>query len=131
MTHATFSAPADGRTPILVVDDEPGICEAFEAILGDDYEVCVAEDVAAALRILEACTPRVAFVDLRLGAESGLDLLRRMIARGSPVPVVVVTAASDETMLNQSLALGAIRVVRKPFNVAEVEAIARASICNR
>lgn len=131
MTTATLAPLPAGRAPILVVDDDPGIREAFDAMLGDEYEVCLAADVAGALRVLRTRAPRVAFVDLRLGNESGLDLLRTMSAEGSSVPVVVVTAATDERALMQSRALGAAGIVRKPFDVSEVEAIARASTCNR
>lgn len=111
-----------------MVDDDLGIREALDVLLGDDYDVRHAEDVDGALRLFDSTEPSLVFLDIRLSGESGLDFLRRLGAEGRRrVPVVMVTAAVDEGALRESRALGAAGVVRKPFDVAEVEAIARAS----
>jgi DNA-binding response OmpR family regulator len=118
------------RDQILVVDDDPGVRDAFDALLGEDYDVRQASDVAGALAHLATGSPRLVFLDLRLKNESGLDLLRRLAVERPRLPVVMVTAAVDEGVIRQGQALGA-GLLRKPFDVAEVEAIARASTCIR
>ncbi len=120
-----FVAPQRGR--ILIVEDDRGVREALDALLGDEFDVRHAEDVEAALRLFESMAPGLVFLDIRLQGESGLDFLRRLGTRSRRVPVVMVTAAVDESAVRESRALGAAAVVRKPFDVAEVEAIARAS----
>jgi DNA-binding response OmpR family regulator len=122
-THVT-------RDQILVVDDDPGVRDAFDALLGDEYDVRQAADVAGALQHLATGSPSLVFLDLRLKNESGLDLLRRLAIERPRLPVVMVTAAVDEGVIRQGQALGA-GLLRKPFDVAEVEAITRASTCIR
>lgn len=113
------------REQILVVDDEAGILESFGALLGDDYDVRYATDVREALRVLATETPAVVFLDVRLGGESGLDLLRRLDPVSRGLRVVMVTASTDEWVERESRALGATAFVRKPFDIAEVERLAR------
>lgn len=113
------------REQILVVDDEAGILESFDALFGDDYDVRHATDTHEAMRVLATETPRIVFLDVRLGEESGLDLLRRLNQLGRRFRVVMVTAATDERVERESRALGAEAFVRKPFDVAEVERLAR------
>ncbi len=122
---AIATPPERGR--ILVVDDDLGVREAFDILLGDEYDVRHAEDVDGALRLFESANPSLVFLDIRLQGESGLDFLRRLGGAARSVPVVMVTAAVDDGALRESRALGAAGIVRKPFDVAEVEAIARAS----
>jgi two-component system response regulator (stage 0 sporulation protein F) len=113
------------REQILVVDDEAAIRECFDLIFGDDYDVRLAADVTEAMQLLATETPRVVFLDVRLGAESGLDLLRSLKPLDRGLRVVMVTAACDERVERESRALGAAAFVRKPFDVAEVERLAR------
>lgn len=122
----TTLAPERGRI-ILVVDDDLGVREAFDVLLGDEYDVRHAEDVDAALRLYDSDEPSLVFLDIRLPGASGLDFLRRLGTARRRVPVVMVTAAVDEGALRESRALGAAGILRKPFDVAEVEAFARAS----
>ncbi|HEX7126657.1 MAG TPA: response regulator [Thermodesulfobacteriota bacterium] len=121
------TAVAPQRGPILIVEDDRGVREALDVLLGDEFDLRHAANVDAALRLFESTAPSLVFLDIRLQGESGLDFLRRLGARSRGVPVVMVTAAVDEGILRESRALGAAAVVRKPFDVAEVEAIARAS----
>jgi DNA-binding response OmpR family regulator len=118
------------REEILVVDDDLGVREAFDALLGEEYEVRQAADLSQARQHLASGNPRLVFLDLRLSRESGLDLLRHLAAERPRLPVVMVTAAADEGAIRQGEALGAV-VLHKPFDVSEVEAIARASTCIR
>jgi DNA-binding NtrC family response regulator len=115
------------RDQILVVDDDQGVREALDALLGDDFDVRQAEGVDSALRVLETISPRLVFLDLRLDGASGLDLLRHLARERPRLPVVMVTAASDEAALGQLTALGARGVVRKPFDITDIEAFAHAS----
>ncbi|HEY8370506.1 MAG TPA: response regulator [Thermodesulfobacteriota bacterium] len=121
------TAVAPHRGPILIVEDDRGVREALDALLGDEFDLRHAADVDAALRLFESTKPSLVFLDIRLQGESGLDFLRRLGPRSRGVPVVMVTAAVDEGVIREGRALGAAAVVRKPFDVAEVEAIARAS----
>ncbi|HZL84008.1 MAG TPA: response regulator [Candidatus Krumholzibacteria bacterium] len=64
---------------ILVVDDEVNVRRLYEKDLQDDgHEVVTAGNGAEALRVIASQAPELVILDIKLGAENGLDLLRRM-----------------------------------------------------
>ena len=64
---------------ILVVDDEVNVRRLYEKDLQDEgHEVVTAGNGAEALRVIAAQAPELVILDIKLGAENGLDLLRRM-----------------------------------------------------
>jgi two-component system KDP operon response regulator KdpE len=74
-----------------------------------------AETGDEALRKFGRSTPDLVLLDIRLSGLAGLDVLRT-IREDSRVPVIVLTATTEEAMLSEALALGADDVVRKPFS---------------
>jgi len=59
---------------------------------------------------------------------SGLELQERLLASGSEVPIVFMTAHADANVRARALAAGAVQVLQKPFDdVALLEAISRAT----
>ena len=111
---------------VLVVDDEPKITR----LVGDYLD-------RAGLRVVQAATgsdaldraraerPDLIVLDLGLPDLDGLDVLRRLRAESS-VPIVILTARSDETDLVVGLELGADDYVVKPFGPKELVARVRA-----
>ncbi len=111
---------------ILVVEDEPQI-----AGLVRDYRehagvaVLSASDGNGALALVRARRPDVIVLDLGLPGIDGLDVLRS-IRRDSAVPILILTARSDETDRVTGLELGADDYVVKPFSPKELVARVRA-----
>jgi CheY-like chemotaxis protein len=86
---------SDNARTILIIDDDPAICELARRFLEHhDYRVLTAEDTAAALRIMEIHRPDLILLDVHLGSEDGLVLLARMKAHPllKPIPVIMLTA---------------------------------------
>ena len=78
---------------ILVVDDEPSIRELYRREFEDEgHEVRTAADASSALHMLLDWPPDLLLLDIRLGTESGLDLLRCIILRYPRLRTVIVTA---------------------------------------
>lgn len=78
---------------ILIVDDEPAIRQLYGHEFEDDgYAVRTAGSAAAAMRLARDWYPDVVLLDVRLGKESGLDLLRRLRAQHPQLRIVLVTA---------------------------------------
>jgi NtrC-family two-component system response regulator AlgB len=127
---AKEAAPADrSGLLVLVVDDEPGIRKTLSYCLEEDghevISVGTARDAAseASRRAFDA-----AFVDVRLGSASGLDLIPVLLAESPWMKIIVITAyASVETAV-QAMKLGAADYIPKPFEASQVRlAIRRAS----
>ncbi len=121
---------------VLVVEDEAAIADVQRLYLQrEGFEVETVTDGAAALAVLERppgeSRPVAVVLDLGLPGLDGTDVLRRIRAGGSDVPVLLVTARDDEVDRVLGLELGADDYVTKPFSprelVARVKAVLRRS----
>ncbi len=115
---------------ILVVDDEPNIREVVELYLRRaGFEVQVTADGTAALEAIEQKTPDLIVLDLMLPAISGLEITRLLRQDHYNIPIVMLTAKSEEEDKITGLELGADDYVTKPFSpkelVARVKAVLR------
>lgn len=105
---------------ILVVEDERSEREALARVLRmEDYDVITAEDAEYALRFLESDVDLV-LSDLRMGKNSGVDLLRMWKQKHSSTPFVLVTAHGDIQSAVEAMKLGAADYVTKPVNPDEL-----------
>lgn len=104
------------KTRILVVDDEPEICEVTRSFLAKrNHSVFTATDSAAALELVSREHPQLMLLDVRLGSESGIELLRKVREIDKEIKVIMVTALDDEETIRQAKALGADDLIAKPF----------------
>ncbi len=107
---------------ILVVDDEPSMREFLEILLRKrGHEVATSPDLAGALARLGHGGLDLVISDLRLGRESGLDVLRAVKADSPATEVVMVTAFATTENAIQAMKLGAYDYVLKPFKVDELQ----------
>lgn len=119
-------------TKVLLVDDKPKYLEDILPFYG--YEVCVAENGVEALEILEKNTDfDIILLDVMMPKMNGWDTLKTI--RKTPslkdIPVIMVTAVSDDKKMVYGLKLGADDYVVKPFVLpnllARIEAVLRRS----
>jgi two-component system, OmpR family, KDP operon response regulator KdpE len=123
---------AAGKTPILVVDDEPPIRRLLRTSLtAEGFEVLEAETAEKALALIASQKPEIAILDLGLPDLDGLDVIRRARASGSKMPIVVLSSRGDEKGKVQALELGADDYVTKPFGIAELVARIRTALRHR
>lgn len=100
---------------ILIVEDEPNVRLVFRAALvSEESAVAVAEDGETALRWLATNPFDLVLLDLRLPGIDGIEVLRRLRAAGSNVPVVIVSAYDSAPNVVQTIRLGAIDLLPKP-----------------
>ena len=106
---------------VLIIDDEPNIRRTLSVLLKDlDHEVVAVSDGPAALRELGNARFDMAFLDLKLGEESGLDLLPEMCKTNEQLDVVAFTAyASFETAV-EAMRRGAADYIAKPFTPEQI-----------
>jgi two-component system KDP operon response regulator KdpE len=120
------------KTPLLVVDDEPPIRRLLRTSLGaEGFEVIEADNAGKALAAIEARKPEVVILDLGLPDLDGLDVIRRIRATGSKLPIIVLSSRGDERGKVEALELGADDYVTKPFGIAELVARIRTALRHR
>src|SRR5882724_12501844 len=101
---------------VLIVDDQPAGREGLALRISrqPDLEVCgEAADVAEALQLVANTNPDVAVIDIALKAGNGLDLIKRVKARGNGVPILVWTMYSETLYAERALRAGAMGYITK------------------
>ncbi|HVM49787.1 MAG TPA: sigma-54 dependent transcriptional regulator [Candidatus Acidoferrum sp.] len=108
----------------LIIDDEENIRRTTAVVLeAMGYETDGAEDRATALKRVEAAHFDLAFLDLKLNGESGLDLLPELLKLNPQLEVVVFTAyASIETAV-EAMRRGAADYIPKPFTPEQIRRV--------
>jgi two-component system, NtrC family, response regulator HydG len=110
---------------ILVVDDEHAIRFALAELLGEaGHDVRTAEHAPAALGALDGDGADLVISDLNMPAMNGLQLLEEVRARHAGSLFVLLTAHGDERLAVEALRLGAWDYIPKPFDNAEIVALA-------
>ncbi|MDP3538828.1 MAG: phosphate regulon transcriptional regulator PhoB [Azonexus sp.] len=117
---------------ILVVEDEPAVNELIVINLSHaGFEVVTTDDAETAWNMLSGTPPDVVLLDWMLPGISGFQLIRHMRAdsRWRDVPVIMLTARTDEVDKISALEAGADDYITKPFSpremVARVKAVLR------
>ena len=114
------------KTRILVVDDEPSIIKFLKANLEtQSYKVLTAINGAEALQTFELELPDLVILDIRMPVMGGFEVCRRL-REWSQVPIIMLSANSDETDKVKCLNLGADDYITKPFGLNELTARVKA-----
>ncbi len=100
---------------ILVADDEEGIRESLNLILSDDYDVTFATDGEEALAKLKDGSFDLALLDIKMPKADGVEVLKRLKARGNGTPILVLTAYQSVELAKEAVRLGALDYLPKPF----------------
>jgi len=103
---------------VLIVDDEPDICELLEVTLGRmDLNTRSAEDLKSARELLSRQHFDLCLTDMRLPDGSGIDLVREIQARHPGLPVAVITAHGNMELAIEALKAGAFDFLSKPVEL--------------
>ena len=112
---------------ILVVDDEPALRAALQRALRlEGYDVTLAEDGDAALRLVQRDAPELVVLDVLMPALDGLAVCRRLRRSGDRTPVLMLTARDAVSDRVSGLDAGADDYLVKPFALEELLARVRA-----
>jgi two-component system, NtrC family, response regulator PilR len=117
---------------ILVVDDEQSMREFLEILLRKaGHEVSTAANLKGALERTAEGDLDLVLSDLRLGTESGIDLLEAVKAGSPGTEVVILTAFATTENAIQAMKLGAYDYVQKPFKVDELKIVVEKALEHR
>jgi two-component system nitrogen regulation response regulator GlnG len=109
---------------LLVVDDEPVICQSFEWVFGPaGVEVLTAGSVAGGWRRFQDDRPDVVVLDLQLPDGSGMDLFERVRAADPRRPVVFITAHGTTDTAIEAMKRGAFDYLAKPLDLDQIAAL--------
>jgi two-component system, OmpR family, alkaline phosphatase synthesis response regulator PhoP len=106
---------------ILIVEDEAVIRKAIRmACEKEGYEVVEAENGIEGLRLTETAKPDLVLLDLMLPDVSGFDVCREIRKSGSGVPIIILSAKTEEIDIVVGLEIGADDYITKPFRAREL-----------
>jgi two-component system, OmpR family, response regulator len=115
----------DEMDRVLIVDDDPSVCDLIRAVLSDDgFVMREAPDLRRARDILKAEDISVCLVDLQLKGGSGLDLVKEL-SGSSQVGTIILSGRADVVDRVIGLEFGADDYMTKPFHARELSARVR------
>jgi two-component system response regulator AtoC len=106
---------------LLIVDDEKSTRDGLRMALEDQFDCYVASDAKQAFQILKNESVDLLLTDLRLGADSGMDILDHTLALKNPPTAIMMTAYGSVDTAVEAMRRGAWHFVTKPLNIDEVE----------
>ena len=124
-----MSEPIARKKRILVVDDEPLVCEAIGMMLAfDGYEVVAASNGKEALVLFERDVFDLVVTDYTMPGMKGDELALAIKARAPGQPVIMITAHAELLRASSAPLMGVDQIVSKPFQFQDIrEAIQKTS----
>jgi len=93
---------------LLLVDDDLTFCSVLKnALEKRNYEVIVANDVKNGIALAEQNIPEFAVIDLRIGLDSGLELVKKLISLDDNTQIVMLTGFASIATAVEAIKLGA------------------------
>ncbi|MCI0618386.1 sigma-54 dependent transcriptional regulator [bacterium] len=114
---------------ILVIEDDPEFGRSAKRLLEQEgMEVETAKNGAEAFERLLYSPFDVVLLDLVLGEESGLSILRELNTSGSTIPIIIMTAHASIETVTEAMRINAFDYIRKPFTREEIREVMRRAI---
>ncbi len=106
---------------VLIVDDEEGIRKSLGDILEDEgYEVIKASDAEEAIKLLDAYSPDLVFLDIWLPDRDGIEVLEEIKSKVPELPVVMISGHGTIEQAVKATKLGAYDFLEKPLSLDRV-----------
>jgi two-component system NtrC family response regulator len=125
--------PNNMKPKLLIVDDDEAIRTQMKWALGEDYEICFAEDRNAAVESFEANSPVVTLLDLGLPprpneCDEGLAVLSDILAIDNTAKVIIISGQSEKQNAIEAVGAGAYDFLCKPVEMEELKLLLRRCI---
>jgi FixJ family two-component response regulator len=117
------------RVRVSVVDDDESVRESLPDLLKEfGFEACAFSSAQEFLA--SGCVNRTGclILDIAMPGMTGLDLQRELQLRGHNIPIIFITAQTDEAVRARAFEHGAVRVLLKPFNDTDLLAAVKAAL---
>ena len=116
---------------LLIVDDEKHTRDGLRLSLEEEFDVYVAADIAGAKEVLKSEAIDLMVTDLRLGSESGMDLIDLALKLTYAPICVMMTAFGSVDLAVEAMKRGAYHFVTKPLNIDELELVIKRALRSR
>ncbi len=117
-----MNKPSD-KPVLLLVDDDETFCSVLQPALEKrEFEVLTAYDIQTGIELAEQTEPEYAVIDLRIGFDSGLEMVKKLISLDSNTQIVILTGYASIATAVEAIKLGAIHYLTKPANADEIVA---------
>ena len=118
----------DAKISVLVADDDPLIVATLgQCLRGAGYQVLEAFDGPAALAAAVSARPDLAILDHSMPGMNGVELARALAA-STTIPVIFLSAYSEEAIVDDAIAAGAMTYIVKPVDTEQLLPIVRAAL---
>ena len=124
-SESMTATPQEDKSPdsngflakVLVVDDEPNICELFELFLEElNIQVVSACDGVQGLELSKSEQPDAIITDLKMPNLDGIEFITKLREFDTSVPVIFISGAAEREDLIEFMALGSMGFIEKPIN---------------
>jgi len=106
---------------LLLVDDDETFCSVLKPALEKrNFQVSIANDVKSGISLAEQTEPEYAVIDLRIGHDSGLEMVKKLISLDDNTQIVMLTGFASIATAVEAIKLGAIHYLTKPANAHEI-----------
>lgn len=121
--HSPVSDESAGKPTLLVIDDEPALLESISEALQQDFRVFTEEDGMAGVERALELVPDLVITDVNMPLKNGFAVCVELKnnERTSHIPLIMLSALTDEVSRITGLQLGADDYLGKPFNVMELQ----------
>ena len=110
------------RNKILIVDDEPNVCNFLSEFLDyKGFEPTITLSGKEALQQLESEDFDLVLLDIIMPEMNGFEVLERINQIGNKVPVIILTGVRDQNVANDSIEMGAVDFISKPIDLDQLE----------
>jgi len=117
------------KVRILIVDDDPDVCEYLEKFLSrDGYDVTCIGNPTKVLDELKGKTYQIIVLDLKLPGLSGEELLRQIREVDSDICIIIYTGYPSVDSAVETMKQHVFDYIKKPFNIEDFRAVIRKAI---
>jgi len=116
---------------LLIVDDERATREGLRTAFEEEFDIYLASNTKEAMFILKNEPIELLLTDLRLGGDSGMDLIDSASKLSSPPVILMMTAYGSVDTAVEAMRRGAFHFVTKPLNLDEVEMLLKRALRTR
>jgi len=109
------------RKTILICDDEEGVRESFNLILGEDYKLDFVNNGDEALQYLLKVNPDLVIMDIKMPKKNGLEALKELRQQKPNIKVVMVTGYQSVETAAEASKYGISEYITKPFESSLVK----------
>ncbi len=106
---------------LLLVDDDETFCSVLKPALEKrNFDVLVANNIEDGINLAEKNEPEFAVIDLRIGHDSGLEMVKKLISLDGNTQIVILTGFASIATAVEAIKLGAIHYLTKPAHADEI-----------